>query len=63
MEFLWGEYGSYETLNSDQVSTVIDWAKGYGGEVRELVIYLAAANERVAEIDAALHGQQELVQS
>src|SRR3990167_918118 len=63
MEFLWGEFGSFEELSSDRVSTVIDWAKGDPAEVRELVLYLAAGNERVAEIHAALQGQGTLLEA
>jgi hypothetical protein len=61
MEFLWGSFGSFEELNSDQVSVAIDWAKTSAGEVREVVLFLAETNPRIAEIHAALHGQQTLV--
>lgn len=60
-EFVFGEFGSYEELNSDQVSTLIDWPKGYPGEVKELVTYLASSDERIAEIRVALEGQQPLM--
>ena len=61
MEQLWGSFGSFTELNSDQVSVVIDWAKASPAEVRELVLFLASSNERIAEIHAALHRQQTLI--
>lgn len=61
-EFLFGSFGGYDELHSDQVSTLIDWSKNHAGEVRELVAFLAQRNERIAEIHTALEGQQTLVE-